>query len=135
MPDKGYWQRSPATDLKKPVNNRLACNSYFSFFLIKPCCFRCQSIIKGKKITESTVLMGFLHIFTPVFSATKSATKGQLSPQQSMEIRRSTPLAVPADGLLPRSAPQIHLCCRTVRCRKVFVPNHADDHILQTSVD
>lgn len=26
-PDKGYWQRSPATDLKKPVNNRLACDS------------------------------------------------------------------------------------------------------------
>lgn len=135
MPDKGYWQRSPATDLKKPVNNRLACDSYFSFFLIKPCCFRCQSIIKGKKITESAVLMSLFHIFTPIFPATRSATKRQLSLQQTMCIRQSTPLAVPADGLLPRSIPQIHLCCRAVRCRKVSVPSHAADHILQTSVD
>ena len=60
-----------------------AADSYFSSFLIKPCCFRCQSIIKGKKITENAVLMGFLHIFTPVFPATKSATKRQLPLQQT----------------------------------------------------
>jgi hypothetical protein len=84
MPDKGYWQRSPATDLKKPVNNRLACDSYFSSFLIKPCCFRCQSIIKRKKTTENSILMRFSYIFTPVFPETKSATKEQLSLQQTM---------------------------------------------------
>jgi hypothetical protein len=84
VPDKGYRQRSLATDLKKPVNNRLACDSYFPTFLVKPCCFRCQSIIKGKKITENAVLTGFFDIFIPVFPATKSATNEQLSLQQTM---------------------------------------------------
>lgn len=77
---------------------------------------------------------GLFPYLPPVFPATKSATNGQLSLQSTMSVRQSIPLAIPADGFLPRSTPQIHLCCRAVRCRKVSVPNRAADHILQTSV-
>lgn len=41
-PDKGHRQRSPATDSEKPVTYRLAIVSYFSNFLVKSRCFRCQ---------------------------------------------------------------------------------------------
>src|SRR5699024_9904822 len=41
-PGKGHRQRSPATDSEKPVTYRLASVSYFSNFLVKSRCFRCQ---------------------------------------------------------------------------------------------
>lgn len=37
-----HRQRSPATNLQKPVNYRLACKSYFLNFLEKSRCFRCR---------------------------------------------------------------------------------------------
>ena len=49
-------QRSPATDIKKPVNYHLTLISYFSNFLIKSRCFRCR---KHRQIIKSLYLWAF----------------------------------------------------------------------------
>ena len=41
-PDKGHQQRSPAADFEKTATYRLTIVSYFSNFLVKSRCFRCQ---------------------------------------------------------------------------------------------
>ena len=50
-PDKGHQQRSPATDSEKPATYRLAIVSYFSNFLVKSRCFRCQRTDTHQKVS------------------------------------------------------------------------------------
>lgn len=126
MPDKGYWQRSPAIDLKKPVNNCLACDFYFSFFSYKISFLSFpETSIDNKSLYSRT----FFYIKAADLPATNPATNWQPSQQQIVIVRQSTPSEVPAGGIPPHSVPQIHL-----RCRKCPVPSPFVCHIRRTVV-
>ena len=66
-PDKGYRQQSPATDSEKPATYRLAIVSYFSNFLVKSRCFRCQRTDTHQK----ALLYGHLSCPYPHFYGNK----------------------------------------------------------------
>ena len=77
----------------------------------------------------------FFYIKTIDLPATNPTTNRQPSRQQTLLLRRSTPVEVPADDILLHSVLQIHLRCWVVRCRKCPVPSPFVCHNRRTSGD